>query len=111
MSELKKGDNEVLTGSGNVFKDLQLSNADELLMFSAQSVDVSLATLMSRISKEHDKRGGKPCIVGTRITVQDIMSYLASGMTVEAILEDFPYLEIEDIRACFAYCSDPDNLY
>lgn len=59
--------------------------------------------LLERITKESDKRGGKPCIKGTRISVYDILSYLASGMSEREVLDDFPYLEENDIRACFAY--------
>ncbi|HEX8363262.1 MAG TPA: DUF433 domain-containing protein [Longimicrobium sp.] len=56
-----------------------------------------------RITIEPDKRGGKPCIRGMRITVYDILDYLASGMTEAEILADFPYLEAEDIRASLAF--------
>jgi uncharacterized protein (DUF433 family) len=49
------------------------------------------------ITIEPGKRGGKPCIHGMRITVYDVLSYLASGMTYEEILDDFPYLTQEDI--------------
>jgi uncharacterized protein (DUF433 family) len=59
--------------------------------------------LLERITTEPDKRGGKPCIRGLRITVDDVLGYLASGMTVAEVLEDFPYLEPEDIRACRAF--------
>lgn len=59
-----------------------------------------------RITLEPDKRGGKPCIRGLRITVYDILEYLASGMTPEEILEDFPYLEADDIRASLAFAAD-----
>jgi uncharacterized protein (DUF433 family) len=59
-----------------------------------------------RITIEPDKRGGKPCIRGLRITVYDILEYLASGMTQEEILEDFPYLEREDILASLAFAAD-----
>jgi uncharacterized protein (DUF433 family) len=59
-----------------------------------------------RITFEPDKRGGKPCIRGLRITVYDILDYLASGMTQEEILADFPYLEPEDIRASLAFAAD-----
>lgn len=55
------------------------------------------------------KRSGKPCIRGLRITVYDIFSYLASGMTQEEILEDFPELTQQDIYACFAYAADKEN--
>jgi uncharacterized protein (DUF433 family) len=58
---------------------------------------------------EAGKRGGKPCIRGLRITVYDILEYLASGMTQEEILEDFDYLTKEDIQACFAYAADREK--
>jgi uncharacterized protein (DUF433 family) len=59
-----------------------------------------------RITFEPDKRGGKPCIRGLRITVYDILEYLAAGMTQEEILADFPYLEPDDIRASLAFAAD-----
>ena len=55
---------------------------------------------------EPGKWGGKPCIRGMRITVYDIFSYLAAGMTEKQILEDFPYLTAEDIHACYAFAAD-----
>jgi hypothetical protein len=51
---------------------------------------------------EPDKRSGKPCIRGFRITVQDILEYLAGGMTADEIIADFPQLTVDDIRACFS---------
>jgi uncharacterized protein (DUF433 family) len=54
-------------------------------------------------------RSGKPCIRGMRITVQDVLEYLASGMTESEILEDFPYLEPEDIRASLAFAADRER--
>jgi uncharacterized protein (DUF433 family) len=59
-----------------------------------------------RITIEPDKRGGKPCIRGMRITVYDILDYLASGTTEAEILADFPYLEAEDIRASLSFAAD-----
>ena len=59
-----------------------------------------------RITIEPDERGGKPCIRGLRITVYDVLDYLASGMTESEILEDFPELEPEDIRAAIAFAAD-----
>lgn len=50
-------------------------------------------------------RSGKPCIIGTRITVQDVLSYLASGMSEDEILTDFPSLKREHIKAALAYAS------
>ena len=59
-----------------------------------------------RITIEPGKRSGKPCIRGLRITVTDVLEYLASGMTQEEILNDFPDLELEDIRTCLAFAAD-----
>ena len=56
-----------------------------------------------------DQRGGKPCIRGMRITVYDVLDYLASGMTIERILKDFPYLTENDIRAALAYAADREK--
>ena len=55
------------------------------------------------ITIEPGKRGGKPCIRGMRITVYDVLEYLASGMSYEKILDDFPYLTQEDIWACLSF--------
>lgn len=55
------------------------------------------------------KRSGKPCIRGLRITVYDILEYLALGMTQQEILEDFDYLTKEDIQACLAYAADREK--
>ena len=65
--------------------------------------------LNSRITIEPGKRSGKPCIRGMRITVYDILSYLASGMTNEEILHDFPDLEHEDILACLEFAADREH--
>jgi len=62
------------------------------------------------ITMEPGKRGGKPCIRGMRITVYDVFSYLAGGMTVQQVLEDFPYLTPEDIQACYAFAADRERL-
>ena len=61
------------------------------------------------ITVEAGKRGGKPCIRGMRITVYDVLSYLASGMTHQEILADFPYLTEEDILACLSYAADRER--
>lgn len=61
------------------------------------------------ITIEPGKRGGKPCIRGMRITVYDVLSYLAAGMTPDEILEDFPYLTPEDIRACLGYAAERER--
>jgi len=64
-----------------------------------------MSALLDRITIEEGKCGGKPCIRGMRIRVQDILEMLASGMTNEAILADFEYLEPDDIRASLAYAA------
>ena len=61
------------------------------------------------ITVESDKRGGQPCIRGLRITVYDVLSYLASGMSEEEIISDFPDLTHEDILACLAYAADRER--
>jgi len=61
------------------------------------------------ITIESGKRGGKPCIRGMRITVYDVLEYLASGMTQEEILQDFPYLTREDILTCLGYAADREK--
>jgi uncharacterized protein (DUF433 family) len=61
------------------------------------------------ITIEPGKRGGKPCIRGLRITVYDVLDYLASGMTAAEILAEFDYLTAEDIRACLAYAADREH--
>ena len=63
----------------------------------------------ARITIEAGKRGGRPCIRGMRITVYDVLSYLAAGMTPEQILADFPYLTAEDIQACLSYAADRER--
>ncbi len=61
------------------------------------------------ITIEPGKRGGKPCIRGMRITVSDVLEYLAAGMTELEILADFPYLTTDDIRACLSYAADREK--
>jgi uncharacterized protein (DUF433 family) len=64
---------------------------------------------MERITIEPGKRSGKPCIRGLRITVSDVLDYLASGMTEDEILSDFPDLERDDIRAALAFAADRER--
>ncbi|MHB1309843.1 MAG: DUF433 domain-containing protein [Limisphaerales bacterium] len=61
------------------------------------------------ITIEPGKRSGKPCIRGLRITVSDVLDYLASGMTTEQVLGDFPELTEEDLRACLAFAADRER--
>jgi uncharacterized protein (DUF433 family) len=56
-----------------------------------------------------DKRGGKPCVRGLRITVYEVLDYLASEMTEAEILEDFPDLTHEDLKVCQAFAADPER--
>ena len=61
------------------------------------------------ITIEPGKRGGKPCIRGLRMTVYDVLEYLASGMSPQQLLIDFPDLTSEDIHACLAYAADRER--
>ena len=64
---------------------------------------------LKRITLEPGKRGGKPCFRGLRITVYDVLEYLASGMTETEILADFPDLEREDIRAVLTFAAEREH--
>lgn len=64
---------------------------------------------LDRITFEPGKRSGKPCIRGLRMTVQDVLEYLGSGMTHEEILEDFPDLAREDILACLQFAASREK--
>jgi uncharacterized protein (DUF433 family) len=61
------------------------------------------------VTIEPGKRGGKPCVRGLRITVYDVLEYLASGMSEAQILADFPDLTSDDIRACLAFAADRER--
>ncbi len=61
------------------------------------------------ITMDPGKRAGKPCVRGLRITVSDVLEYLASGMSEDRILTDFPDLTREDIRACLAFAADRER--
>ncbi len=67
------------------------------------------ATYQTIISIEPGKRGGRPVIRGLRITVSDVLGWLAAGMTYAEIIDDFPELTEEDIRACLAYAADRER--
>ncbi|NEX16863.1 MAG: hypothetical protein C1943_09605 [Halochromatium sp.] len=62
-----------------------------------------------RITIEPGKRSGKPCIRGLRITVYDVLTMLADGMTHDEIIDDYPKLMKEDILACLAFAADKEN--
>ena len=75
-----------------------------------------LATVVEQIMNYQDyitiepgKRGGKPCIRSTRITVYDVLDWLASGMSEADILDDYPELTRDDIRACLAFAADREH--
>jgi len=61
------------------------------------------------ITMEPGKRSGKPCIRNTRMTVGDVLSYLAAGMTHAELLDDFPYITEQDILACLAFAADRER--
>lgn len=61
------------------------------------------------IRRDPNKRFGKPCVRDTRITVFDVLGWLAAGMTYTEILEDFPELSMDDIKACLAYAADREH--
>jgi len=73
--------------------------------------NLSLWTTKTEITIEPGKRGGKPFIRGLRITVYDVLEYLASGMREDEILRDFPDLVSEDIRACIAFAADRERKF
>jgi uncharacterized protein (DUF433 family) len=62
-----------------------------------------------RITLDSGKRGGKPCIRHMRITVYDMLGWLAAGMTPQEILADYPELEAQDIQACLAFAADRER--
>lgn len=63
----------------------------------------------SRITIEPGKRSGQPCIRNMRITVQDVLEYLAGGMTADEVLADFPELTAEDLQACLEFAADRER--
>ena len=65
--------------------------------------------LLDRITDEPGKRAGKPCVRGLRITVYDVLGWLAAGMTEPEILADYPELVSEDIRACLTYAAEREH--
>ncbi|MBV1696505.1 MAG: DUF433 domain-containing protein [Hyphomicrobiales bacterium] len=66
-------------------------------------------TLSDRITIKPEVRSGKPCVRGTRITVSDVLEYLAGGMTEAEIVHDFPELKLEDVRACLAFAAQRER--
>ncbi|ARS41535.1 hypothetical protein CA265_18495 [Sphingobacteriaceae bacterium GW460-11-11-14-LB5] len=68
-----------------------------------------MKTYPNFIEIDANKRFGKPCIKGTRIAVYDVLGWLANGMTIKGILEDFPEISEEEIFACLAYSADREH--
>jgi uncharacterized protein (DUF433 family) len=65
----------------------------------------------NHITIEANKRGGKPCVRGLRITVYEVLEYLASEMTEAEIIDDFPDLTREDLKACISYAADRERRF
>ena len=68
-----------------------------------------MTSYRDRITLEPGKRGGKPCIRGLRITVQDVLAWLADGLSTQDILIDYPQLTPDDIQAALAYTADRER--
>jgi len=66
-------------------------------------------SLLDRIAIDPQVRFGKPCVRGSRISVGDVLGYLAGGMSEDEILQDFPQLVRDDIRACLAYAAERER--
>ena len=93
----------VLGGEGQSFAP------DAVLISPASQATLQHMDWKNRITIDPEKRGGKPCIRGFRMTVSDVLEYLASGMSEEEILKDFPDLTREDIRACLVFAADRER--
>lgn len=74
-----------------------------------QNTEAGMIDYRNIITIDPEVCGGRPCIRGMRFTVYDMLDYLASGMTREEILADFPYLTTEDIQACLAFAADREK--
>ncbi len=81
----------------------------QLLSRPARTIIVTLIDYRDRILINPEIRFGKPCVRGTRITVGDVLSYLASGMTEQQVLVDFSQLTSENIRACLAFAAERER--
>ena len=79
------------------------------LTFPHPQSSVGLMDYQKYITIEPGKRWGKPCIRGMRITVYEVLDYLASGMTEAEILADFPDLTAADLKACLAFAADRER--
>jgi uncharacterized protein (DUF433 family) len=79
------------------------------LPIEPNQIPMNISNYQNRITIESGKRGGKPCIRSMRITTYDILDWLASGMSEAEILEDYPELTADDIRACLAFAADREH--
>ena len=79
------------------------------MLLAIRGLTIQLMSYQDIIKIEPGKRGGKPTIRGMRMTVYDVLEYLASGMTREEVLEEFPYLTNDDISACLSYAADREK--
>jgi uncharacterized protein (DUF433 family) len=79
------------------------------LLDPQQAINVLLVDYREFITVDAAKRGGKPCIRGLRITVYDVLEYLAGGMSEDEIIGDFPELTRDDIHACLAFAADRER--
>ena len=70
---------------------------------------MSAPNYADRITIDPGRRRGKPCVRDTRITVYDVLGYLAGGTSESELLDDFPELELEDVRACLAFAADSER--
>ena len=84
-------------------------NGSNLFVSFRFAAIISIMDYRDIITIEPGKRSGQPCIRGLRMTVQDVLEYLAGGMTEEEILHEFPDLRHEDIRACLAFAADRER--
>lgn len=71
--------------------------------------DFNMVEYKKIIKRNPNKRFGKPCVRNTRITVYDILGWLAGGMDFKDIIKDFPELNADDIKACLAYAADREH--
>jgi len=97
-----------MLGGGRVLSP-RMDRGERQLTAQNEPAYASPMSYADRITIEPGKRGGKPCIRGLRITVYDVLEYLASGMTEDEILQQFPDLEREDIRACLEFAADRER--
>lgn len=68
-----------------------------------------MSSYQQRITLEPGKRGGKPCIRGLRITVYDVLDWMSQGLSEQQIVEDYPELAVDDIRACLAFAAQREH--